>query len=199
MDQATTAVTSSTPSATPSQACCFNMISRWFKRRKDSIDINGNHNLFPSCKGDFFYTNMGVKTSKSKSLVCNSLITDPPLVPPVNEVRRASILVTEPKVKTSIQYYKKRVSFADILDVRKEFDISGGPHCGLHEDEEDHPPDDQDDACRENDTDDHHEDVPAGDNNNKKTTKSKSCNQSHRHHTPYESTAEPDDPLLFIS
>ena len=121
--------------------CCFNMISRWFKKRKKSMDINSN---YPSCKNDFFYTNMGngmkagdFNHPKSKSLVCNTLID----TAKAQEVRRASILVTEPKPKPSIQYYKKRVSFADIL-VRKEFD-AGSQSDGLHEEEDEEEADEE--------------------------------------------------------
>lgn len=121
--------------ANTSPTCCFNMISRWFKKRKKSMDINSN---YPSCKGDYLYASIGAggkgsnafHRMKSKSLVCNNLFDSE--APQVSEVRRASILVTEPKSKSTIQYYKKRVSFAEILD-RKEFDPCT-PY-GLHEDE----------------------------------------------------------------
>lgn len=125
-----TTSTGSTPGPTTA-SCCFNLISRWFKRRKQSIDINSNCSTGSSCKNkDFCYQNLTdpkCARLKSKSQLVNhsdnNSLIHPVLTPDHNAGRRASILVLEPKPKTGMQFYKKRVSFADIL-IRKEYQDS---------------------------------------------------------------------------
>ena len=143
---------------------CFSFISRWFKKRRKSIDFNScpaslcnkskeekNNNL--NNKFSTFSTLNEESCDKISKLPLNrngilSMSPSSPtsLCPPGG--RRPSILVTDPKTRsTQINYYKKRVSFGDIL-FQREFDVEGG--FGGDSDEEPNDHDDHDD--------DHHED-----------------------------------------
>jgi hypothetical protein len=65
--------------------------------------------------------------------------SSPPTSPITPSGRRPSILITDPKTRnTQNNYYKKRVSFGDIL-FQREYDVEGGFVTGDdsdHEDEE---------------------------------------------------------------
>lgn len=161
----TTKSTAAVNTVTPTASCCFNLISRWFKRRKQSIDINANCSTGSSCKNkDFCYQNLAdpaFARLKSKTLVTDSESLISPTVFAPTEcgtvVRRTSILVLEPKPKSSIQYYKKRVSFADIM-IRNEYPVHDQMH--LHDEEAD---DDEEGRGDEEEDDHDHGDREEGD------------------------------------
>lgn len=128
--------------------------------------------------------------------VCPALIES---TPKASEVRRASILVTVPKSKASIQYYKKRVSFADIL-VRKEFDA--GSQDGLHEDnelegvEEVHADEEHEGCGKGNEDDMFHDDHEHG---SKCSNESTNHSIHHQTSTPLDGSAYAAEALLFVS
>lgn len=115
---------------------CFSFLSRWFKKRKKSIDF---HCPSVSVKGKLAHlknqnnNEYNAQYNRQSSLQSNAAL--------VSGERRPSILITpdqkEARRATHPNLFKKRVSFGDIL-YQREYDVDAdNGHCDHYHHEED--------------------------------------------------------------
>jgi len=116
---------------------CFSFLSRWFKKRRKSIDF---HCPSVSVKGKLAHLKNQNNNEYNDHYSRQSSLSSCPPIPGSGE-RRPSILITPDQKAarrmTHPHLFKKRVSFGDIL-YQREFDVDGANgHCDHYSHEED--------------------------------------------------------------